>query len=260
MLIETSFCTRALVRAPCRLPSTYKAARSLYPMPLSGKKKCSKWRITRVLSKKLIRCYVVVPRARSLSHSTRAHTWSSLRHCSRFLACSIPKRNATTTSVPSVVTPYQSLTVGVPHETNPNERRVAATPQNVALLLKKGFSRVLVERGAGEEAQITDEAYRMAGAIVVDRDVLWSQSDILLKVRPPSVIGIPNEVQALREGATVISFLYPAQNKDLVEALAARNITSFAMDKIPRISRAQAFDALRLASCYLVKQGQGFRS
>ncbi|KAL1979679.1 hypothetical protein VTN96DRAFT_5378 [Rasamsonia emersonii] len=155
----------------------------------------------------------------------------------------IPKRTATTASTPSAV-PYASLTVGIPRETFPNERRVAITPQNVALLLKKGFSRVLVERGAGEAAQFTDEAYTKAGATIVDRDAVWSQSDVLLKVRAPGIDDPNNEVQAFREGGTIISFLYPVQNRPVVEALASRGVTSFAMDKIPRISRAQVFDAL----------------
>lgn len=132
----------------------------------------------------------------------------------------------------------------MPKETHQNERRVAITPQNVALLLKKGFSRVLLERGAGEGAQLLDDAYEKAGATVVDRDAIWSESDIVLKVRNPQMEGPFNEVEALRKGSTIISFLYPAQNKPIVDALAARGVTSFAMDRIPRISRAQVFDAL----------------
>lgn len=134
--------------------------------------------------------------------------------------------------------------MGVPKETHQNERRVAISPQNVAMLLKKGFSRVLVERGAGERAQLLDQAYEKAGATIVDRDAIWSQSDIVLKVRSPQIEGPFNEVEALRKGSTIISFLYPAQNKSIVDALAARGVTAFAMDRIPRISRAQVFDAL----------------
>ena len=103
---------------------------------------------------------------------------------------------------------------------------MAITPQNVALLLKKGFSRVLVERGAGEGAQLLDHAYEQAGATMVDRDAIW-QSDIVLKVRSPQVEGPLNEVEALRKGSTLISFLYPAQNKPIVDALAARGVTAF---------------------------------
>ena len=141
-------------------------------------------------------------------------------------------------------TPYAELTVGVPRESHQNEQRVAITPQNVALLLKKGFSRVLIERGAGEAAQLLDEAYQKAGATVVERDAIWSESDIVLKVRNPQAEGPFNEIQALRKGSTIMSFLYPAQNKSIVDALAARGVTAFAMDRIPRISRAQTFDAL----------------
>jgi H+-translocating NAD(P) transhydrogenase len=140
--------------------------------------------------------------------------------------------------------PYSALTVGIPLEVYPNERRVATTPYNIARLLKSGFSRVLVERGAGVEAQFTDQVYEKAGATLVDRRALWSESHIVLKVRPPSVEEPINELNALREGATVISFLYPLQNKKVVNALAARGVTSFAMDMIPRTSRAQSFDAL----------------
>ncbi|KAI1135653.1 NAD(P) transhydrogenase mitochondrial precursor [Hypoxylon sp. FL0543] len=137
-------------------------------------------------------------------------------------------------------TPYSELTVGVPRETFPNERRVAISPQNVALLKKKGFRNVLVERGAGVQADFLDEAYEKAGATLVDTNGVWSQADIVLKVRGPNI----NEIDRLKEGATIISMLQPAQNKDIVERLAARKATSFAMDMIPRISRAQVFDAL----------------
>ncbi|KAH9946124.1 PNTB-domain-containing protein [Epithele typhae] len=137
--------------------------------------------------------------------------------------------------------PYSDLVVGVPRETFPNERRVALTPQNTALLLKKGFRQVLVERSAGLEAQFLDEHYTAAGATLVDKAQLLEQSDILLKVRAPALGG---EVESVKRGSTLISFLYPNQNKPVVEALAARSATAFAMEMIPRISRAQVFDAL----------------
>jgi NAD(P) transhydrogenase len=118
---------------------------------------------------------------------------------------------------------------------------VALTPQNVALLLKKGFGKVLVERGAGAQAEFHDDAYDNAGATLVDSaSDVWSSADIVLKVRGPSAA----EVVAVKEGQTIISFLQPAQNRPLVEELAERKATSFAMDLIPRISRAQVFDAL----------------
>ncbi len=138
-------------------------------------------------------------------------------------------------------TPYADLCVGVPRETYPNERRVALTPQNVALLLKKGFSKVVVERGAGTEAEFLDDAYAAAGATLVDEaSAVWNQADIVLKVRGPSAA----EADGAREGQTIISFLQPVQNKELVQKLAARKVAAFAMDLIPRISRAQVFDAL----------------
>ena len=141
-------------------------------------------------------------------------------------------------------TPYSSLTVGVPLETFPNERRVALTPQNTALLLKKGVSKILVERNAGAAAQFLDEHYKAAGATLVSKEELYASSDVLFKVRPPT---LGSEINNLRKGSTLISFLYPVQNKPIVDALAAKNaeLNVFAMDKIPRISRAQVFDALR---------------
>jgi NAD(P) transhydrogenase len=155
------------------------------------------------------------------------------------------------TSPPFSSGKYENLTIGIPKESYPGERRVAITPQNVALLLKKGFSRVLIERGAGVEAQFTDEAYEQAGAKTVDRRNVFAESDIMLKVRALSTEGAESEVDAIRDGATVISFLYPMQNKAVVERIASRKATAFAMDMIPRISRAQVFDALRCVKSVL---------
>ncbi|CCM02070.1 uncharacterized protein FIBRA_04146 [Fibroporia radiculosa] len=137
--------------------------------------------------------------------------------------------------------PYSELSVGVPVETFPNERRVAITPQNVKVLIKKGFSQILVEKNAGAQAQFPDEQYKAAGATLVDREHLYGASDILLKVRPPA---LGEEAEKVKEGSTIISFLYPNQNKAIVEALASRKANAFAMELIPRISRAQVFDAL----------------
>lgn len=113
----------------------------------------------------------------------------------------------------------------MPKEAFPNERRVAITPQNTQLLLKKGFSKVLVERNAGHDAQFLDEQYAQAGATLVSKEELFASSDILLKVRPP----LTEEVQNIKEKSTVISFLYPAQNKGVVDALAARNVNAFSV-------------------------------
>ncbi|PQE21547.1 hypothetical protein CJF32_00004222 [Rutstroemia sp. NJR-2017a WRK4] len=167
-------------------------------------------------------------------------------HPSSVPTTSAPLSTATSNAVvPDLITtPYSNLTVGIARETFPNERRVAVTPQNAALLLKKGFARVLVERGAGAEAQFTDEAYESAGATLVNQKNVWTESDILLKVRAPTAEGPNNEVDALKSNGTIISFLYPAQNKNVVQKLADKGVTSFAMDMIPRISRAQVFDAL----------------
>ncbi|TDZ19178.1 NAD(P) transhydrogenase [Colletotrichum orbiculare MAFF 240422] len=164
-----------------------------------------------------------------------------VRHAS-VVTSPVPPASANYSTVVEPPTiPYSKLTVGVPKEIFLNERRVALTPQNVALLLKKGFAKVLVERSAGAEADFLDEAYDRAGATIVESaENVWSGSDIVLKVRPP----LPAEIDLMKESQTVISFLQPAQNKPLVDKLAAQKATSFAMDLIPRISRAQVFDAL----------------
>ena len=133
-----------------------------------------------------------------------------------------------------------SLLIGVPRERFPGEKRVATVPEVVEKLIKQGF-RVAVEAGAGDAAQVNDEAYRAAGAEVVDdRAKLWATSDIVFKVRAPS----PDEIGLLREGGTLVSFIWPAQNPELLRQLAARRVTVLAMDSVPRISRAQKLDAL----------------
>jgi len=133
-----------------------------------------------------------------------------------------------------------SLLIGVPRESYPGEKRVATVPEVVEKLIKQGF-RVAVEAGAGDAAQINDDAYRAAGAeIVDDRARLWAMSDIVFKVRAPG----NDEIGLLREGATLVSFIWPAQNPDLLQQLASRKATVLAMDSVPRISRAQKLDAL----------------
>ncbi|MCA9537933.1 MAG: Re/Si-specific NAD(P)(+) transhydrogenase subunit alpha [Myxococcales bacterium] len=131
------------------------------------------------------------------------------------------------------------MRIGIPKETFPGERRVAGTPDTVRRLRKWGFE-VTVERGAGVGASFPDEAYAEAGAALGDAATIFGESDLVLKVRPPE----SEEVDALREGAHLISFLWPAQNDELLARLAARKITAIAMDCIPRISRAQKMDAL----------------
>jgi H+-translocating NAD(P) transhydrogenase subunit alpha len=133
-----------------------------------------------------------------------------------------------------------AMTIAIPRETFEDERRVAATPESVAQLLKLGYV-VEVEVGAGERASYSDDAYRAAGACIVEDALeLWSSADIVLKVRPPAI----DEVQRLKHGATLIGFIWPAQQGALLDALAARSATVLAMDCVPRISRAQKLDAL----------------
>lgn len=139
-----------------------------------------------------------------------------------------------------------SMTISVPRESRACERRVAATPETVGQLRKLGY-RVLVESGAGAAAMFDDEAYRAAGAqIVSDPRALWREGDIVIKVRPPerhATLGV-DEATLLESGATLIGFIWPAQQAPLLEALAARRVNVLAMDCVPRISRAQKLDAL----------------
>ena len=134
-----------------------------------------------------------------------------------------------------------SLTIGVPRETAAGEKRVATVPEVVEKLIKLGFT-VRVESGAGDSANMSDDAYRAAGAEVVEGAAsLWSSSDVIFKVRGPSA----DEVGLLREGCTLVSFIWPAQNPDLLQQLAARKVTVLAIDSLPRtLSRAQKMDAL----------------
>ena len=138
------------------------------------------------------------------------------------------------------------MKLAVPRECRPGERRVAATPENVARLIKMGFS-VAVEHDAGARAAFGDEDYVAAGAeIVTGAREIWQAGDIVLKVQPPSVHPDLNvhEADLIREGGTLISFLYPGKNKEIVDRLAARKATAIAVDQIPRITRAQKMDAL----------------
>ena len=131
--------------------------------------------------------------------------------------------------------------IGVPRETFPGEKRVATVPDVVEKLIKLGFQ-VVVESGAGEGANFSDEAYRSAGAeIVQGAPALWAASDIVFKVRAPS----SDEVALVREGMTLIGFIWPAQNPELMQQLAACKATVLAIDALPRtLSRAQKMDAL----------------
>jgi NAD(P) transhydrogenase subunit alpha len=128
--------------------------------------------------------------------------------------------------------------IGVVAESQAAETRVAATPATVAQLIKLGYD-VVVESGAGAKSSFADEAFTEVDATVVPRDEAW-RSDIVLKVNPPSL----DEVSRLREGATLIGLLAPANNEEVVEKLTARSVTALSMDAVPRISRAQSLDVL----------------
>lgn len=128
------------------------------------------------------------------------------------------------------------LTIGVPRESLVGENRVSATPNTVAQLMKLGYS-VEVQAGAGDAASFTDTQYEEAGARIVEN--AWS-ADLVLSVNPPT----DEEIEALRPGATLITFLYPRQSPELVEKLTKRGVNALSMDMVPRISRAQSLDAL----------------
>jgi NAD(P) transhydrogenase subunit alpha len=133
-----------------------------------------------------------------------------------------------------------NVLIGVPREIHDGERRVAATPDTVLKLKKLGFD-VAVESGAGSGINASDAEYQEAGAAIVDRaDEIWSASDIVMKVRPPE----GTEADQLREGGWLVGFVWPGQNREIVDRLAKRNATVFAMDSVPRITRAQKMDTL----------------
>jgi len=136
--------------------------------------------------------------------------------------------------------------IGIPKEIHPSEKRVAATPQTILRLHKLGFE-VAVESGAGHGINASNAEYREAGATIVDdAKELWANSDVIMKVRPPEENHDTHvhEADLLKEGATLVGFVWPAQNRELLDRLAARKANVFAMDCIPRITRAQKMDTL----------------
>ena len=134
----------------------------------------------------------------------------------------------------------RAVKIGSPKEVFAGEARVAMTPESATQLQKLGHD-CLVETGAGTAAGFTDDAYRAAGVEVVDdAAVLWERADVIAKVRPPETA----EAERLNAGKTLISFFYPAQNKELLETLRQDGAAVVAMDMVPRISRAQKMDAL----------------
>ncbi len=134
-----------------------------------------------------------------------------------------------------------SLMIGVPRETFAGEKRVATVPEVVEKLIKLGFG-VTVETGAGAAANFSDEAYQAAGARIAGSAVeLCAASDMIFRVRPPT----PDEVELMKPGSTLLGFIWPAQNPELMQAMADRKLTVLAIDSLPRqLSRAQKMDAL----------------
>ncbi|MFT4724803.1 MAG: NAD(P) transhydrogenase subunit alpha, partial [Colwellia sp.] len=130
------------------------------------------------------------------------------------------------------------MNIGIPKETLTGENRVAASPSSVVALLKLGFS-VQVQKGAGTKASFTDEEFADAEASLVTKKICW-QSDIIFKVNAPSL----DEVAQMKDGAHLVSFIAPAQSPELLEALRAKSITTFAMEMVPRMTRSQSMDAL----------------
>lgn len=130
--------------------------------------------------------------------------------------------------------------IGTPKESAKGENRVAMTPQSVKDLQKLGFD-CIIQSGAGVAARFADADYKEAGATIVKTaNDLWSTADVIAKVRPPS----PAEAKKMREGQTIVSFVYPSDNKKLMKAAADAGSSLIAMDMVPRISRAQKMDAL----------------
>ena len=130
------------------------------------------------------------------------------------------------------------MRIGIPGEVQVNENRVAATPDTVKKLRKLGFE-VVIEQDAGQRASFNDDAYQQAGAEISSRDDVWG-SDIVMKVEAPT----REEIALLKDGATLASFIWPAQNEELMNQLSQRNINVLALDSVPRLSRSQSLDAL----------------
>src|SRR5688572_3088308 len=130
--------------------------------------------------------------------------------------------------------------IGIPKEIHPGEKRVAATPQTILKLKKLGFN-VVIQSGAGDAINSSDAEYQEAGAaIVAGAADIWARSDVVMKVHPPE----DDEADLLREGGWLVGFIWPDQNREIVDRLARRKATVFAMDSVPRITRAQKMDTL----------------
>jgi hypothetical protein len=161
-----------------------------------------------------------------------------------FSSTTVASEEAASAAPPKGIS-YSKLTIGIPKERFPLEKRVAATPESIKRLVKPGFS-VLVEDGAGETAFYSNADYEAAGATIVSGDPseVWKQSEIILKLRPPTA----EQVELLDGTKTLFSFLYPRQDPDLLKQLQDKGTTAFAMDMIPRtLSRGQTYDALSVS-------------
>ena len=158
--------------------------------------------------------------------------------------------DTTPSADPIQLTPFNELVVGCPLEVRTGEKRVAITPKNAALLLSKGYKQVLIEHGAGFHAQFSGHDYEAAGATLVNASRVWYDSDIVLKIKPPrlrSTMASPNNfVQGFRKHGILIGLLQPNvdRNKAVIDSMVSKKLTSFSMDLIPRITRAQSFDVL----------------
>lgn len=131
------------------------------------------------------------------------------------------------------------MKIGIPKEIHHGEQRVATTPDVATQLIKIGYE-VVIESQAGAAANFSDDSYKEAGCKIASSNDIWSKSQIILKVRAPE----SSETSKLHAGQTLISFIWPAQNPDLLKELTDRGVTAIAMDSVPRISRAQKMDAL----------------
>lgn len=130
------------------------------------------------------------------------------------------------------------MNIGIPKESLSGENRVAGSPSSVSALIKLGFT-VQVQKGAGTKASFTDDEYSANDAEIVTKSICW-QSDVILKVNAPTL----EEVASMKDGATLVSFIAPAQSPELLEALKDKSITTLAMEMVPRMTRSQSMDAL----------------
>lgn len=138
------------------------------------------------------------------------------------------------------------MIIGIPKEIHPGEKRVATTPEVAEKIIQLGFQ-VNVESGAGQQANISDEAYKEVGCTIrKTAKTLWKNADIVIKIRPPETHPeqVNDETELLSKGGHLISFIWPAQNKVLMQKLVEKNATVLAMDCVPRLSRSQKLDAL----------------